>query len=607
MTVPMNVRTLAEADVAGLTIHRAGAVDIRRDIYQVITFIRANGLTRSYRENNIPKTSARKLAKLVSYASEADHVETEGLGYWSDTVLDIARSLGLCTYDVEGSYAGYTSSEPSFPDNVVEVDEDAWQAWMSSPAHVTERRILSALTETWPSELFHYATLLATEPFSAFGSATGPASRMKLPAIRSKLLELLSELPPDRWVETSSFVEQLRRAAPTLILDPATRQPTYESRTALDRWEWNWGKRATHRKKGETPPPKPAIELEDIYCNFKEVSASEGRWSSKGTQITSKDPNAFARVEGRYIEWFLCEIPYLSNFVDLAYRPDSDPHGTDLLPRFERLRAFRVTPRLRQVLAGDPSLDRIQVTALPNFEIVIDAASYPCRAVSALAPITKLLVEDGPVIRMRIDRKTVIKRAAESPDAPSAGQILKDLCGGRLPGNVATEIDAWEGHAEKLTLYEAHGLVELTGDETLRKRAAAALGSLVEEQCGSGFLVVGDADKAFRSLYGGDLVPRRVDHPSHALLGAAAPPTKRARTKKVAKPRIAGELRSEDLVGYRSTEPALLAALRDELSAADVGYLLADGGFLLLFPSASLPKVRAAIRRLSERFDVTLV
>ena len=62
-------------------------------------------------------------------------------------------------------------------------------------------------------------------------------------------------------------------------------------------------------------------------------------------------------------------------------------------------------------------------------------------------------------------------------------------------------------------------------------------------------------------------------------------------------------LESEDLVGLRASEPALLEALHEAFHPHAKFCLLA-GADLLVLSSADLPRMRAALRRLSERFEV---
>ena len=150
---------------------------------------------RTRRENSIPKTAARRLAKLLSHSGEAAYVEEHGCGMWSDHVSDVARKLGLVSFDTEGDYIGYSSTEPSFVDNEIEVEEKAWRSYLDRTPLQKERALLDVHLDTLPSEFFQRATLVEGKAFDRSGCATGPASRMKLAQIRRSLLQMLAGLP----------------------------------------------------------------------------------------------------------------------------------------------------------------------------------------------------------------------------------------------------------------------------------------------------------------------------------------------------------------------------------------------------------------------------
>jgi hypothetical protein len=602
------LRTLSDQEVAVLTILPAGPVNLRRDVYQFVTYVETFGLTRTFRENAIPKAAARKLAKLLSYEEEAREVEEEGRGFWSDKVSHIARHLGLVSFDIKGDYQGYSSTSESYPDNHIVVNAKAWSSYLSKTPRQKEQMILDALIRETPNEFFSRSTLAGREVFDSWGSALGPASRMKLPQIRSGLLSLLAQLSPNVWYETRDVVEWIRMQAPMLILDPATRGPDDKSADRLGQWEYEnkW------KKKGPKSP-QPEVKLEDIYVNFREFdppNKEHGYYQrEKPKQITSRTPDAFHRVEGRYFEWFLSEVPYLAGFVDLAYRSEKDHHGRDVFPPFEQLRAFRLTPWFFLVMGSDPELDRVNVTAMPNFEVLIDAPSYPDRALAALAPYTVLIGEDGPVHRVRLDRKKVVETAASNSAAPAVAEVLQELAGKPLPGNVAAELDAWTGHAGKLTFYEGMGLLELRGDAAQRQQVLDDLQGLVADDRLEGFVLIREPGPGFDRLEQRLHVPLRVLHPemtfAREVENLRGPePTKPREKAAPAKARpMKVQLQSEDLVGLRSSNYDLLIALWEALQKEPETCLRA-GDDLLVLSATAMPKVRTALRRLSDRFDV---
>jgi hypothetical protein len=621
MTAAAGPSRLAEPEVARLVRVPAGEVDLRRDLYQFIAYVRRQGLTRTVRENAIPKSAARALAKLLSREAEAAAVEQEGAGDWSDFVSWRALELGLVKFDTKGEYRGYSSTEPSFVDNQVHLVETAWLAYLAKTPCQKEWALLEKLLELPGNEFFSTPTLLASEGFSSWGCARGPASRMKLPKLRRTLLALLAGLEPGVWYEMSSFVDWLRETQPRLILDPATLEPDDESRRRLQQWEWEVQNRKHQAKylqaKPGPLPPKPELELEDLYSNFREYPASERYHDGDGKRPEANTQAGYQRVEGRYLERFLSELPYVAGFVELAFRPPTDSHGLNVSPPFERLVAFRLTPRFFQVWNRTEELDRVSVRVLPNFEVLVEAPSYPERQLESLEPYTVLLQEDGPIHRLRLDRKKLVAHAALTGTRPAA-EVLTRLTGGPLPGNVASELASWSGHAEKLTFYEGLGLLELPADKSERELIRSSVAPWTVDEGPDGFLLLRKPDEVFPGLEQGGCVPVRVSHPAETFrscpgrLGssrAGSPAASRAGAAKgkgglpgkLAPLRVTLEL--EDLAGYRCPELGLLEALHEALKDESTNLLLPKER-LLLVSSSAMPKVRALLKRLSDRYTV---
>ena len=597
------LQTLTAAQVRALDVLPAAAVDLRRDVCQLVGYVRDRGLVRTRRNNAIPKSAALRLAKLLSDRHEAEQVEEHGCGCWSDYVSQVARRLGLVAFDIEGEYAGYTSTAPSFPDNRVKVRQKAFADFVRLAARAAERKLLDDCLGATGNEFFRRATLIDGERFDRSGCAVGPAGAMDLARIRRGLLDLLRrELEPDVWYEHRSVVELLKTSAPHLILDPATRDPDSESARRLSDWEWQ-RKYGSGRKSGEAGK-KPDVTLRDIYTNFREYPAGESAFGKK-RQLTSRTRDAFHRVEGRYLEYFLCEIPYILGFVERAFRQPGDPHGADVSPAFERLRAFRLTRRMFQVLAGDAELDRVKVTVLPTFEVLVEAPSYPTGTLHALEPYTVLEREEGALHRLRIERNRVVAAAAAAPEARPVAELLAELTGSTLPDNVAVELDTWSRRGDQVVLYDGLGLVEFRGAKRDRRAALSELGELVVEADANGFALVREPDRALRLLAAGGHVPVLVKHPaerlaSHDSKRAAGASGRGSRRPAPQRPQV--RVAAEDLVGYRSPDRSFLKALHEAL--ADTAPCTLVGDDLLLFAAAELPQVRSAVRSLSQRFDV---
>jgi len=609
---PTTAATRADINVKGLNILPAGVVDLRRDVYRFVEYVKDKGLVRTKRLNQIPKTAARHLAKILSHVGDTKTTEEaeDERTCWADHVSHVALELGLVSFDTEGVYEGYTSAEPCYPDNEIRVNEQAWDTYLKKTPLEKEKAILETYLKMTPNEFFSAPTLVGGQPFDRWGCATGPASRMNLPKIRQGLLKFLTSLEPDVWYEFRETVERLKTHCPTLILDPSTRGPDNESQTRLRRWEFE--RRFNKKKKNVGKKPEPI--LEDIYTNFREFDARRNQWDrGSERQITSKTPDAFQRVEGRYLDFFMREIPYLCGFVDLAYRKSTDRRGLEVSPPFERLRAFRLTSRFSRIMGEDAGFNAVKVTVLPNFEVLVETPSFPDVILQMLTPYTTPVHEEGPIHRLRLEKKKVVEAAAQDRRAHPPVQLLEGLTGTSLPQSVAVQLVSWFERGDKVVFYEDFGLLEFTGRAEARKKALSELGKLVEDDRLDGFAIARDPDRAFRRLEEELHVPLRVKHREKAF--SSCPGRLKATTKKggpsptsrkdPAPPAMKVHLESEDLVGYRTSSASLLTALQDAIRGEARTCALV-GNDLLVISASALPKLRAVLRHLSDRFAVTM-
>ena len=611
MTDAWTHRTLSEPETAALTVVSSGPRNLRRDLYKFADFVRKNTVKRTYRENLIPKAVAKRLARILSDPEEETFVEENGQGLWTEIVGSTAKALGIVQYSEDGVYAGFASENKSYPDNYIQIVEPAWAEYCQAAPAEKETRILKAIAGMAGNEFFHCPDLVHLDCFPRHDGTRGPATRMNLPVIRRALFEMLAELPPGAWIEFRDFVEMVRHRAPDLILGPETCGPNPESARKLREWEYE----NKYRKKSAKQTPRPAIILEDRYCNFREYeprpeAPDQYFHAMSYEQLAVSSPNGFHRVEGRYLERFLCQGPFLAGFVDLAFLPGEDRRGQETIPSFERLRAFRPAPRLRLAVRKDRSLNGVNLTVLPSFEIVVDAPSYPDEQLSLLEPYTVIEYEDAHLHRLRLDRKKVVAFTASQPaDAPRARDVLARLSKNPLPENVRHELEAWTGHAEKLTFFDSCGFVELRGDAEHAERIERMLKPYVVERLETG-LVVRTPDLVRQALEEELIFPLGVGHAGDAFCApeglfrmAAESRTVSEQARKAGDSREKTTVATEDLAGFRSANPKLLKALAEILKpVADPCHIVE--GSLLVIPAAVLPAARKALRTLSERFDV---
>jgi hypothetical protein len=458
-------------DVAHLDVVTA-VPDLRRDLHVFVDYVRAREVKRSHRGNALSKADAKRLARLLSGPDAVREVDEEGYSRWLDFVDDVALRLGFVHYDTEGQYAGYTSQEPSFPDNYIEYQAKPYEQFLRAPAADQEATLLDMLLhwrEGSASEFYCRGVLGRLEGFNQWGSAIGVVPTLDFPAVRRFLLGLLAECPSGQWLSTASLVEHLKNHHRYFLI-PA--KPRYKNE-----YDTRSGR----------------------YGNFHE---SKDTWGYE-IDIHESDPDGFERVEGRYVERFLEGIPLLLRHVDVAYAR-KPPRA--IYPPLGCLQAFRVSDRLRRALEGRIAEPSVRVT--PNFDVHVIAETYPAGVLDQLAPLCEM-VSEGTSIVLKLTKQKVAAARADSPDLDAAG-LLRGLCGGELPANVAHELSAWSEHGEKFALY-----VDCCVLET--KQDAPAADRFTVERVAERIRLVRSPDKLFDELERRELMPVRIKHGEEAF------------------------------------------------------------------------------------------
>ena len=267
------------------------------------------------------KADAKRLARVLSDPDAVQEVDEEGSSAWIDFVDAVALRLGFVHYDTKGEYAGYSSQEPSFPDNYIEFREQPYEQFLAAKAAKQESTLLELLVRRGlgsDSEFYRQGVLGRLDGFNIRGSAIGVMPTLDFPAVRRFLLGLLAECPCGQWLSTSSLVAHLKKHHRYFLI-----------------------------------PAKPRFKNDcdarsGRYGNFHE---SKEAWGYE-IDIHESDPDGFERVEGRYVERFLEGIPLVLRYVDVAYA--RKPPKT-IYPSLGCLQAFRVSDRLRRALTGASS------------------------------------------------------------------------------------------------------------------------------------------------------------------------------------------------------------------------------------------------------------
>jgi hypothetical protein len=348
--------SLTSIDVTGLRIF-SNERDVLRDLFIFMEYMGERRIKRMTRTNEIPRSDQQRLAKLLGgLPVEGDQGDSEA-SQWIEFIDQLAYRLHLVSYDIKGEYRGASSTEPSFIENYISVNAAQLREFLELSPVKQEKKILGTLkaphslstySDTAPSEFFQTSVLGELEPFSSRGSAIGVNPFIKYPEARQFLLDLLAKCTPGVWFSTDSLIQYIKHNA-TYFLIP--------EKIPQDRW-------------GNT------TRRHDYFYE------TENRWGYEKDTIPENAPDAFERVEGRYIERFLENIPLIMRFVDVAYNPE--PHQ-GLFPSLGMLKAFRVNERLQRLLNGEEAAPH--VTVQPNFDVLVTSEFYPAKIIRQIAAL----------------------------------------------------------------------------------------------------------------------------------------------------------------------------------------------------------------------------
>ncbi|MEW5961430.1 MAG: hypothetical protein AB1801_27240, partial [Chloroflexota bacterium] len=253
--------------------------DVRKDLHTYLDYIRSREVKRSHRSNDLPKSDLQRLAKLMTDPEAVDGLKESGEAPWVEYIDELALQLGFVSYDTKGVYAGYTSAEPSFPDNYIEFRAGPYEEFLALSLAEQEHWLLEHLMNdkaASASEFFSRSPLGWLDRFPSWGSATGIIPALDFPEARWFLLDLLNRCQGGMWYSTASLVQYLKTEHPYFLIPRQLPLPK-------NKWE------------------RPATR----YGNFHESEYSA--WGHE-IDISESDPDAFERVEGRYVERFLENI-----------------------------------------------------------------------------------------------------------------------------------------------------------------------------------------------------------------------------------------------------------------------------------------------------------
>lgn len=561
----MNTPTLTPLEVENLDIF-VNPCDVRKDLHTYVDYIRSREVKRSHRSNALPKSDLQRLAKLMTDPEAVADLKEAGEATWVEYIDDLAWQLGFVSYDIKGVYAGYTSQEPSFPDNYIQFQAKPYEEFLALSLAEQEHWLLERMIndKSDRSELFNRGPLARLDSFTSWGSATGVIPFLDFPQARWLLLDVLKHCQSGVWYSTASLVQYLKTEHPYFLIPKKLPSPK-------NRWE----------------------KMLTRYGSFHE--SERNAWGYE-INIADTDPDAFERVEGRYVERFLENIPLTLHYVDVAYGgPVKNRY-----PSLNALRAFRVNERFLQLMRGQ--IPEPKVTVQPNFEIHVESAFYPIKVLHQLDPLTNLVAADTVTI-MKLDKKKVTGQLA-ADESLDVVKLLQTLSGQPVPQNVLMELEEWSGHSEVFTVYSGFGLLEGAG-------GLPALTDFLVEEITPTLKIVRSPAALFIRLEEAQQVPLLINHPENAL--QALPDEAKtlfAKKSKVAaakaKEKPVALLKREVSITLHFTNDAILEEYRQALVQARCPVTVSKDNLTLAYSQRHQALAETAFQSLQKKYRVSI-
>jgi len=456
--------------------------DLLRDLFTYLDYVGEHSVKRMTRTNGIPQANLNRLAKLLGIDPPQKDDWMYARQHWIGFIDDLALHLELVQYDVKGTYRGYSSSEPSFIENFITVNKSDLGKFLKLSPAGQEKQILDTLIHAKShkeygnhsnNEFYETAILGELDSFGIWGAGTGIMPTLKFPAIRQFLLDVLKTCLPGQWFSVESLVAYLKAEHPFFLIPKIT--PKADKRgNVLSR-----------------------------YSNFYE---GKDEWNRNEKPIPDDDPDGFERVEGRYVERFLENIPLTLRFVDVAY--SSTPYK-GLKPTRGMLKAFRVNERFSRLMSGAESQPRL--TVQPNFDVVIESDFYPAKIIQQVGALGEEVSSPnsghGAYVGIFQLKKTFVAAEQVRQLDLNVISLLEKLGGRSLPPNVKVELEEWAGHADQFTLYEGFALLESV-DEILE------VDKFTAERITPTLRLVCDNEKILSTLEANAYAPLRIQHPT---------------------------------------------------------------------------------------------
>ncbi len=391
-----------------------------RDTYLLMSFAERDPIPLTKR-GQIMKRSLVAIDQTLRVSEDASHVRTEDELGRLPFLRAISESVGLLAEHVGGLYVG---------DRAAEV--------LSLPQGERLRQFFEWYLDThrW-SELFRIPDLTISNKAAIFTLRLAPEPII---TARKRLVDVLRELPADRWVSFAHLLERVQRRAYEFLFPRSNRGQYYSSSYG---YGYGYGDVAT-----------PYIGNNELGWTFPDIGTDIEGWST---------------VEGGMIRVVVEEALHWLGVVDLGYEND-------------KLVAFRVTENGQRLMTGSvPQIDDppANVVVQPNFQVF------------AFEPVREavLFFLDRIAERRRVDQATEYELTRDSiSQGMQLGLTLADILATlehlsrvELPQNVRRTLEEWGASHERITIRRGSALLQTVDEATLDalyadERVSAVLG-----------------------------------------------------------------------------------------------------------------------------------
>jgi hypothetical protein len=446
------------------------SVNIMQDLYTYVNYVKDRYIKRTYRDNYLPKTELTRLTKLMISQNDPDR-SVFSPERWVYFIEKLAHKIGLVSFNTEGEYMGFHSYTTSYPNNYIKVPNEKYDQYMNQTPIEQEKRITYALLKNpdpCESEFFNAGILGRLDRFLHYGCRSGVAELLNFEKSRQCIMNVLKECQSNVWYSTQSLVAYIKKTDPFFLISKQIRKN----------------------------------EKLSTYRNFQELDqqAVRGR-----VEINESDPDAFERVEGRYIERFLEGIPLVMNYVELAY---DDDQKNSKKPSINKLKAFKVTDYFLRI--ANNQMPEPEVWIQPNFEIQVISEIYPSGLLANLSRFADIVQTDRTVSHLKLKRKKVLNEKLKNENLDIVA-LLEKLSKTALAQNVITEINGWCEQSEIFTLYENAGLLETKSKKT------QSLHHCKIDQITPTIQLIRSPDDVYQTLEQNETVPILIRHEKSRL------------------------------------------------------------------------------------------